>query len=315
MKTSIEWTDATWNPALGCSMARGSETGGCLNCYAARMAMRNLWPGEAYARMTKAGPRWTGKVELRPERLDAPLHWKKPRRVFVDSMSDLFHEALSFEDIACIYGVMALTDHTYQVLTKRPARRLEFHRWLSETANEALGRCVYLAKRRLGLSLDDGPYAYNEWPLPNVWEGVSCEDQRTADERIPLLLQTPAAVRFVSLEPLLAPVDLSVALEGTDYSAMHPMRPIDWVICGGESGPKARPCDVAWIRSIVRQCREAGVACFVKQVGALVAMDCKDSDEPCEGDSPCYALRRLKHPKGGDPSEWPADLRVRELPR
>ena len=311
MSTSIEWTNKTWNPVLGCSMARGSETGGCLNCYAARMAMRNLWPGEAYARMTKSGPRWTGKVELRPERLDAPLRWK-PSRVFVNSMSNLFHEALPDETIDRVFAVMAWArHHTYQILTKRPTRMQDYSAGLASLSPRE-------RTRRLGESSSGFPVSLEncgelEWPFPWVWLGVSVEDQATADERTPLLLQTPAAVRFVSYEPALGPVDLRPWLPFTDptypqglLGTGDPKDNLAWVIVGGESGPGARPFDIAWARSVVRQCREAGVACFVKQMGA----------KPFDSSAvhlPVDAML-IRDPKGGDPAEWPEDLRVREFP-
>ncbi len=185
-KTSIEWTDTTWSPTRGCS--RVSE--GCVNCYAERMAARFSGPGRPFHGFAKDG-KWTGKVELIPSKLDDPLRWRKPRRVFVNSMSDLFHEALPFDAISEVYARMACSpQHTFQVLTKRPRRRLEYSR---------------------GGMLEAFMGGDHEtiWPLPNVWEGVSVEDQATADERIPLLLETPAAVRFVSYEPALGPVDFS----------------------------------------------------------------------------------------------------------
>ena len=321
--TSIQWTDATWNPVRGCS--RVSE--GCRNCYAERMAARFSGPASPFHGFAKQrgtsvdtsdgtyrrvahGSAWTGKVELIPEKLDEPLRWRKPRRVFVDSMSDLFHESLSFEDIARVFYVMREAErHTFQVLTKRPARAVEFMRMESS--------------QRYG-------YA----GLRNLWLGTSCENQATADERIPLLLQTPAAKRFVSLEPLLGPVDLRSSLGGTlwiggqrGHGGSHRgpgspdcprerhhhhdekcKRGLDWVIVGGESGPGARPCDVAWIRSILNQCREAGVPCFVKQLGACWAHFGADHRQ-------IGSHRRKKISwKGGNPDEWPQDLRVREFP-
>ncbi len=230
--TSIAWTDFTWNPVRGCS--RVSE--GCRHCYAERLAARNLpelrspTTGKAFAQMTPTGPRWTGKVELIPSKLDEPLHWRRPRRVFVNSMSDLFHEALDFHDIAAVYGVMAMASrHTFQVLTKRPARRLAFMRWMGELVgpgNVPLANMktlplmgALIAADHRGVRPGRGVVAaaqVRSWPLSNVWEGVSVEDQATADERIPLLLQTPAAVRWASYEPALAPVDFSRFLTAGD---------------------------------------------------------------------------------------------------
>jgi protein gp37 len=295
-KTSIEWVCApgykpeTWNPVRGCS--RVSE--GCRNCYAERQAVRFPW-GEPYARSTLAGPRWTGRVELVSHKLDEPLHWREPRMGFVNSMSDLFHEALPLEDIAAVYNVMAAADrHTFQVLTKRPSRRQEFFRWVvSEEAWPSLGRA-------LQVSLEVA------WPLPNVWEGVSVEDRRTADERIPLLLETPAALRFISYEPALEGIDCSDKFARYREVGKNLLPLPDWLIVGGESGPGARPFDVAWARSVIRQCREAGVPAFCKQLGARWA--------GAENAGRDRNLQKLRHPKGGDPSEWPEDLRVREWP-
>jgi protein gp37 len=317
--TKIQWTEKVWNPIRGCS--RISE--GCRNCYAERMAARFAKPGEPFhgfadpSRSRMLGPsKWTGRVELIPDKLDEPLRWRKPARVFVNSMSDLFHESLSFEDIAAVYGAMTMAQqHTFQVLTKRPRRRLEFHAWRE-------------ARREDTDSLDFNAALACEiprWPLPNVWEGVSVEDQKTADERIPLLLQTPAAVSFISLEPMLGPVDVSrfmwpvhdvwpaeyrspqearaagaTVTRHRQALVLSGRRFLDWVIVGGESGPGARPCDVAWIRSVVRQCREAGVPCFTKQWGS----------RPTEDGRPI----RLKSPKGGDPEEWGAGDWPREFP-
>lgn len=285
--TNIEWADAVWNPVRGCT--RVSE--GCRNCYAEAVAARFSKPGLPYHGFATSLPaRWTGNVALITDRLKDPLHWRKPRRVFVNSMSDIFHEELLFtEDIAPVFQVMRQArQHQFLVLTKRPGRMLEFCR------------------------------AWGE-PLLNVWLGVSVEDQKTADERIPVLLTTPAAVRFVSYEPALGPVDFKPAeigqwpdmsrwmpnkAEWDDWKYwMHRDYGIRWIIVGGESGPHARPFDVAWARSTIAQCRAAGVACFVKQLGP----------DPYNG-HPNYYLPMTDR-KGGDMSEWPADLRVREFPR
>lgn len=299
-KSSIEWTDATWNPIRGCSRI----SPGCTNCYAERMAARKLpgmnspTTGEPFAVMTPSGPRWTGKVELIEAKLLEPLKWKKPRRVFVNSISDTFHKDVPDEWIDRIWAVMALCpQHAFMVLTKRADRMREWApgSWAARHTSRTMG---------------------GHWPLRNVWLGVSVEDQQRADERIPHLLATPAAVRFLSVEPLLGPVDLTClqhesefevnALTG-DHGVFRPLagrsdRKLDWVIVGGESGPGARPCSINAVRSIVRQCRDAGVACFVKQLGA----QCLDR----AGDE----RLRFVDPKGGDPDEWPLDLRVREMP-
>ena len=331
-RTSIAWTDTTWNPVRGCS--RVSE--GCRNCYAERQAARFSDHGQyahGFVERTPSGPRWTGKVELVPEKLDEPLGWLKPRRVFVNSMSDLFHEALPFEAIDMVFAVMALAWwHTFQVLTKRPERMREYMADRGADERTARASLSFRPMETLaGVDRSLGTCGWDPWPRPNVWLGVSVEDQATADERIPLLMETPAAVRFLSCEPLLGPVDVSgfmwpvhdrwpsqyrtasearadgavvtrhrqgAVLAGTPF--------VKWVIAGGESGPKARPCDVAWILSLVEQCREAGVPAFVKQLGAR--------PEAMHANGVNMTTLRLKDAKGADPSEWPEDLRVQEFP-
>lgn len=303
-KSSIEWTDSTWNPIRGCSMAKGSETGGCLNCYAARFNARGLpglmspTTGKPFARILPSGPRWTGDVELIESQLALPLKWRKPRKIFVNSQSDLFHEALSREAIDDVFAIMArCPQHTFQILTKRPERMLAY---LShEDVGRRIAETVEAANWEQGLDAEidwcDCP-PLDVWPLPNVWLGVSVENQPTADARIPLLLKTLAAVRFVSYEPALGPVDFRKWTER-----------LGWVIVGGESGPGARSFDIAWARNTVEQCKAVGVPVFVKQLGA----------KPVDGSR--YSMRpiplALKDRKGGDWDEWPADLRVREMPK
>ena len=242
-------------------------------------------------------------------KLDAPLHMRRPRVLRV--MSDLFHEKLAHAEIARIFAVMASApQHTFQILTKRPRR---MRQWFAEFLPENVGGWM---KGNLRQYVPGTSYL-GPWPLPNVWLGVSVEDQKTADERIPLLRQTRAAVRFVSVEPLLEQVDLCLE-PGREVSAPDGgRRGIHWVVVGGESGPGARPLDVAWIRSVMRQCREAGVACFVKQLGSWPHRDWSRDEAPlCLKDHgrKLSPFLNLKHPKGGDPSEWPSDLRVREFP-
>lgn len=298
--TNIEWTDETWNPTRGCSRV----SPGCVNCYAERVAVRFEWrnvageggekvaPGPFHGFITtKNGhPAWTGKVELIESKILEPLRWKKPRRIFVNSMSDLFHEAIPANDIAEVFRVMQRADwHTYQILTKRADRLAEIMPRIVAT---------------FGL-------------MPHVWLGVSVENQQYADERIPLLLQTPAAVRFVSYEPALGPVDFSkwlcgCGVPGGAFEGMcNGQHGLDWVIVGGESGPGARAFDIAWARNTIEQCRRAGVACFVKQLGAF---PCEEREYgTAKGSSP--VPMKLKDRKGGDPSEWPDDLRVRQFPQ
>jgi protein gp37 len=306
-ETGIEWTDRTWNPIRGCS--RVSE--GCRNCYAERVAFRFSGPSlfgdgkpAPYAGLVErrnGRPAWTGAIRVVEDAILEPLSWRKPARVFVNSMSDLFHEGVSDETLDRIFAVMALAPrHTFQVLTKRPARARAYLEARSRSATVWKG-----AARALGYALEFDGVSLVPFPLPNVWIGTSVEDQATADARIPVLLETPAAVRFVSAEPLLGPVDL----DRGGWSLLEPMksptgkrRPgLDWVIVGGESGPGARPCDVRWVSAIVGDCQAAGVPVFVKQLGA----------KPI---GPERAYFPVTDRKGGDPAEWPEGLRVRQFP-
>ncbi len=266
----IEWTDATWNPIRGCT--RVSE--GCRNCYAERMAHRFSGEGQPYEGLTQlvnGRPAWTGKVTLVEEHLLDPLKWKpvkemsvtnhagvdvtkrrtRPRRVFVNSTGDLFHPQVPDDWIAKIAAVMVLANqHSYQVLTKRPERMQPL------LSSEGFWALVSAAVEEL----TEDRWIY-ETPLPNLHLGVSVEDQATADERIPLLLQTPAAVRFVSAEPLLG----AARFGGRDPEGVAAR--IDWVICGGESGTHARPMHPDWVRGLRDQCTAAGAPFFFKQWG------------------------------------------------
>ncbi len=316
--TTIEWTDQTWNPTRGCTRV----SSGCEHCYAERVARRHTYPGGPYEGLlgTLSG-RWNGQIRLVPEKLEEPLRWRKPRRVFVDSMSDLFHEGVPDDYIDAVLAVAALTpQHTYQVLTKRaermrqyvssPGRRSEIALKASRQAERRAFEGHPLPRPATWVESDDGDEVRVaavsfRWPLPNVWLGVSVEDQATADERVPLLLETPAAIRFLSCEPLLGPIDL----HGRRWLSSHRRlsrvvrtrlwsRAIDWVIVGGESGPGARPGETEWIRSIVKQCWwEADAACFVKQLGAHWSRE-----------------HGARSRAGADPAEWPEVLRVREFP-
>jgi protein gp37 len=281
--TSIEWTDRTWGPVRGCAPV----SPGCTNCYAQRQAHRFAGRGEPFDGLTRAreklGPVWTGQARFIASALVEPLTWKTPQRVFVNSMSDLFHQDITNEQIAAIFGVMgAARQHTFQVLTKRPERMVKWFEWLKERRLSNAVICASSAAFQLDGVRDRGPVrALNPlapWPLPNVWIGVSVEDQQRADERIPLLLRTPAAVRFLSCEPLLSPIDLAMlhhdsitnfdALRGRHgLSLSGDCEKLDLVIVGGESGPGARPMHPAWARSLRDQCLAAGVPFFFKQWG------------------------------------------------
>lgn len=347
-KSSIEWTEQTWNPARGCTRI----SPGCVNCYAERMAARDLPglkspTGEPFAIITPSGPRWTGKVELIPHMLDVPLKRNKPTTWFVNSMSDLFHEELSNEDIRRVFQVIreCRGRHTFQILTKRAARLPEWFAWAK--------------------TVEPGWFnAAGILDLWQVWIGVSVEDQQRADERIPHLLATPAAVRWVSYEPALGPVDFEGYLGGDwacdcgwrgnctvdhcgncgfhgealtesnesgdwavcpdckDADAMEEGCPrceltcyvcagnegeparLDWIVIGGESGPGARPFFVDWARDVIASCKSASVPVFMKQAGRY----------PNGSGFPEGFEYRKRDRKGGDPEEWPANLRVREFP-
>lgn len=348
----------------GCSLV--SE--GCRNCYAMKQAHRFSGPGQKYDGLTKTtsqGPTWTGTARFVPEMVRRPLEWSGRHRVFVNSMSDLFHDDVTDNEIAEVFGVMAVCGagdtsaptkyaqfggkyeqgkgwvnqrgpHTFIVLTKRPKRMcdlLNSAKFRSSVAGHAykhaynqrdagyLADCIsaiesYTAPGRNGRS----------WPLSNVWLGVSAEDQATFDERVAFLLRTPAAVRCVSMEPMLGPIDAAHALLGHcsrpgcrgraymlgqdrceepyQFTCGAPINRLDWVILGGESGAKARSCDVGWIRNVVEQCDGSCTAVFVKQLGAESTWN--DDDDMPQGS--------LLHTKGGDPMEWPVDLRVRSFP-
>lgn len=265
-KTAISWTDATWNPVRGCTKV----SAGCKNCYAETVAER--WRG------IKGHPFEQGfDLRLVPESLRKPLHWKAPRRIFVNSMSDLFHEEIPNEYIAAVFGVMAACPrHTFQVLTKRAARMRDWFEWIArpdEDGNYPL--TVQVLERALATFGIQAKAADIDWPLPNVHLGVSAENQPMADERIPLLLQCQAAVRWVSAEPLLGPIDMWAfirsPLRDESLRALHSpdMPGIDWVVVGGESGTRFREMEVAWATSIVDQCKATGVPVFVKQDSML----------------------------------------------
>ena len=341
--TSIEWADRVWNPVSGCTKV----STGCKHCYAETMAERffaRLYPPVEDERDFGRGvkepyvrPRRFTDVQTHADRLDAPLRWRKPARIFVNSMSDLFHEDVPDEFIAAVFGIVASSpQHTFLILTKRPERARLWFAMLTSTAamvTDGDGEVRWCIKH-LDQHITRGFHCVlPPWPLPNVWLGVSVEDQATADQRIPILLLTPAAVRWVSAEPLLGPVNLhriehpedgchASALQGQrDENRYEFYHQLDWVVVGGESGPKARPCDVAWIRSVVEQCSAAGVPAFVKQLGAK-PLDWSRAEptgrfrtDPDTGRRQLQVVQpKLRDRKGGDPSEWPDDLRVRQFP-
>jgi protein gp37 len=307
--SDIEWTDKVWNPVRGCSLV----SQGCKNCYAMRQARRMSGPGQPYEGLTvlnATGPTWTGKVVCDESKLDEPLHWKKPCRIFVNSMGDLFHEDVPFTFIDQVFAAMALCpQHIFQILTKRPARMLEYFscdtglEWKGTNglADAPAPRKDAIAVMAFEMYQGADRFTDNEmmiqdkrWPLPNVWLGVSVEDQKTADERIPLLLQTPAAVRWVSYEPALGPVGLGRLVwfkEGfsdPDFQEKSMGRSrLDWVVCGGESGPGARPMHPDWARSVRDQCVAAGVPFFFKQWGQFSPDECGPRGEWVRRDGGC----------------------------
>jgi protein gp37 len=253
-KTKIEWTDATWNPIRGCS--RVSE--GCRNCYAEAMAARFSDPGQwGHGIATRAnGGRWTGNVVLDEKALVKPLYWRKPRRIFVNSVSDLFHESVTDEMRDRIFAVMALCpQHTFQILTKRPER---MHQYL--TASRTLFGIAHADPLMDPLFFDT-----HDWPLPNVWLGASVENQAAADERAPIIrdIAEDGWQTFFSCEPLLSQVHVLPYLA----KPAEALRGAVWLICGGESGPHARPMHPQWARDLRDQCSAAEVPFFMKQMG------------------------------------------------
>lgn len=288
-KTGIEWTDATWNPVTGC--AKVSQ--GCRNCYALRD-----WPRMAAAQHTVYYGREFTDVQCHRERLEQPIRWRRPRMIFVNSMSDLFHESVPDEFIDSVFAVMAIAEqHTFQVLTKRPERMQRYMSTLQARSQEIAQAAMNVLN---GKYWSDGDgmwdcvaHRIDAGPLPNVWLGVSVEDQATADERIPHLLQTSAAVRWISAEPLLGPVDLSGEYLAKKLGGRYPFPSLadehrtklidllDWVVVGGESGRKARPMHPAWARMLRDQCKAAGVQFLFKQWGEWKPIS-EMADEECD---------------------------------
>jgi len=260
--SKIEWTETTWNVISGCTRV----SAGCDHCYIERTPPFRM----AGRRFDKPGIGGTTGVTLHRERLERPLRWRKPRRVFVNSLADLFHEAVPAEFIADAFAVMALApQHTFQVLTKRHGRMRSL---LSGSGDFDLHEAVL---ETLTDDYDLGAIPELPWPLPNVWLGVSVESQQWADIRVPTLMETPAAVRWLSMEPLLGPVDLA-----DDWLAGPPWRRnwLDWIVIGGESGPGARPMELEWADALTRRCQDAGVPVFVKQLGSRWGKNHHDID-------------------------------------
>lgn len=371
-QSNIEWCDASWQVTLGCEKVAA----GCRSCYAIRDTHRMAGhpnpkisePRKGLTHKVGNSIDWTGVVRTLPENLSIPLRWKKPRKIFVDSNSDLFHKDVPFEFIAAVYGVMAACpQHRFIVLTKRPERMLEFMQWADSAFLDPPYTYYMAAVKEYGIPLGNAARGVDissiPHPLPNVIHGASIANQPDADRIIPILLQVPSACRAISAEPLVGPVylqqnwlcasqkfhmalDIEGALRNRMYDGFtesgkpvpvaeveaelrerkaageklfpmatcegfspktgcpgHEEPKLDWVIVGGESGPNARPCDVAWVRSVVQQCKSAGVPCFVKQLGKHWATQ-----------QPDWCTARRKDRKGADPDEWPEDIRVRQYP-
>lgn len=281
-KTGIEWTDATWNPVTGC--AKVSQ--GCKNCYALRD-----WPRMAAAQHTVYYGREFTDVQCHRERLEQPIRWRRPRMIFVNSMSDLFHESVPDEFIDSVFAVMAIAEqHTFQVLTKRPERMQRYMATLQARSQKIAQVAMNVLNGKYwsdGDGLwDSVAHKIDAGPLPNVWLGVSVEDQATADERIPHLLQTPAAIRWISAEPLLGPIDLKRTTTGMPWiggifgDGRKFEGILDWVVVGGESGRKARPMHPEWARMLRDQCKAAGVQFLFKQWGEWKPIS-EMTDEEC----------------------------------
>lgn len=356
--SDIEWTEKTWNAMAGCSKV--SPT------------IRERHKDGTITVSLGKGAQWTGEVRLLPWVLDVPLRRKVPTTYFVNSISDMFHESVVDSEegrrfIAAMFGVMAACpQHTFQILTKRPEKAREWFAWSAASATGSKWQAPAEGYRAMAAAIQTmtgrgrdlvfhGPHP-ETWPLPNVWIGTSVEDQQRADERIPHLLEVHAALRFLSCEPLLGPLNLSAWIEPTDTCGACAHRrdgigddvceacgtkgcmvttwghdqddapQIGWAIVGGESGAKARPCEVQWIRSIVEQCNAAQVSVFVKQLGSVpVAHDTDDLGEEAAHDWDAHTgghpfplegwIPSLRDKKGGSPEEWPEELRVREMPR
>lgn len=322
VSTKIAWTDATWNPWQGCRKV----SQGCKNCY-------------MYAEKTRYGQDPATVVRSKDATFYAPFKWEKQavkageqRKVFTCSWSDFFiEEADTWRDEAL--AIIAMTPHlTYQILTKRPERMLDYFtrfscntgevwkNYLSDVAYKHFGENAECAvANAIDGCLHPG---YNVgWPMRNLWIGTSIENQAAADTRIPVLLQCPATVRFLSAEPLLEAIHLDPFLgllpedsEGAPYPGRG-----DWVILGGESGSGARPCQLSWIQTIVDQCRDTKTACFVKQLGTHAYDSHEIYDLSFNTRLPCPACPscryRTNDRKGSDPAEWPPSLRVQEFPQ
>lgn len=363
----IQWCMATWNFLIGCT----KKSKGCANCYAIRQAWRMMHnPNPKIAKKfagtvhkdSKGELNWTGHINFDAETLALPLHWRLPKQIFVNSLSDLFHPNVKDEWIDAAFAVMALCpQHTFQILTKHPDRAVRY--FLNESLNspwekrrEAIEAAMDFRMNAIGQQAFDrfdvmfsgdaksDDFVQFDLPLPNVHILTSVEDQPSADERFPWLLRIPAAVHGVSAEPLLGPVNLYLPESDCNHLSMDGYGPdlwkcglcngilrevelsptrvahvpaLDWVIVGGESGPKARVMRVDWARDLIQQCKQVKVPVFMKQVGRWPSGDPDEfvtSGDTWSNSDESEGGPILKSHKGGDPGEWPSDLRVREFP-
>ena len=261
---SIEWTDAAWDPVVGCTR----KSAACRHCYAealtAASAQDKQW-GYDFAEMGPAGPSWTGAIALREDRLPLPLALENPRRILVNALSDLFHESAPMAMIDRVFAIMALAPrHIFQVLTKRPKTMQPY------IADKATPGRIAQAMKEIAPGAAS-PDTLEGWPLPHVWLGVTAENQKEAERRIPVLLQTPAAVRWIAAEPLLEPLDLKLGSwlrDAPGREASSGAGPwLDWVVAGGEIGAEAQSCHPDWARSLRDQCAKGGTPFFWRQWG------------------------------------------------
>lgn len=293
----IAWTDTTWNPLAGCTR----KSAACRRCYAesftAESARGGGW-GQGFAEVGDNGAAWTGKVALREDRIGFPLDLEHPSRIFVNSLSDLFHESLDKGTIDKIFAVMALAPrHVFQVLTKRPKTMQPY---LADAATPAR------IERHMA-ELGGGAARIETWPLPNVWLGVTAENQKEADRRIPLLLATPAVVRWVAAEPLLEALDLKPGTWLKSEGGGESTGPkLDWVVAGGETSTQAQPCHPDWARGLRDQCARTATPFFWTHWGEHIpatGVEERAAEEPA---------RMTWEPIGSSPASRRLDGRLHE---
>lgn len=313
-KSNIGWTDATWNCLYGCSRV----SPGCEHCYAERHCHRFSGEGERHEGLTvlrKKGPVWTGKIDLAYHRLFEPFKWSNPRKIFVNSLSDVFHENVPFDFVKAMYGVMACSPHhVFQLLTKREDRMAEFYadmdvRVQSLGGRAAVWECLYWAGQAVRQLHAEGKLTKGQanrylqrlevvpihavWPLPNVWLGVSTENDEMLNRRVPKLFECEAAVHWISAEPLLSALPSLSKYLVRDANG----RRVDWVVAGGESGPDARAMALEWATGARDACAEHGVPFMMKQLGSVLAEQFPGSGT-----------------KGTEKEAWPADIRICDYP-